>query len=533
MSVSIQSGIFVIPAFKTFVPWRLQPWIYLFFAFSFQLSGGRYLGALNEMIGGQSLMREDLLMCLYCNLAGMAIYFPLLFRMKFRFTNKTLLTVSAWMVLLCNWASMHVTCLPLLWGICFLEGCFKIQGTFECMSAIQLWMTPRRDFTVFFPLLHIVILSSLPLSDYLTSWFVSIGRWQQMHWLVMGLMLVDLLILYACTGHFRFMRKFPLLGIDWAGMVLWAALLLQLSYLFDYGDWYDWWNSSVIRMLTGTSLITFGAALWRMFAVRHPFIGPAIWKFRYMRPIMLLITVVEALMGAEYVLEDIFLEEGLHYDAIMGAVLNGAVGVGALAGCLFSLWWMKGMRYSYVRLIMIGLLALIGYLVGMYFLISPHIGRDMLFGPLFCRGVASAILGISFLTSLHDVMSFQTFFQSLAVFQSLHLVIGGLLGAALYTRGLRYYVSEGFARYGAAIDGVGETVPAVDFPHFMEHFVENMEMIGIKRLYGWVIYACVVLLLLFLLYDAPARRDMKRMQSWRSLGRKMRRPFGGGKRLSE
>ena len=83
------------PMFHGFVPRKMQPWIYLFFAFTFQLSGGLYLGALNQMVGGMSLIREDLQMCLYSNLAGMAIYFPLLFRMKFRFTNKTLLTAAA------------------------------------------------------------------------------------------------------------------------------------------------------------------------------------------------------------------------------------------------------------------------------------------------------------------------------------------------------------------------------------------------------------------------------------------------------
>ena len=83
------------PMFRSFVPRKIQPWIYLFIAVTFQLSGGVYLGALNQMIGGMALMREDLLMCMYANLAGMAIYFPLLFRMKFRFTNKTLLTSAA------------------------------------------------------------------------------------------------------------------------------------------------------------------------------------------------------------------------------------------------------------------------------------------------------------------------------------------------------------------------------------------------------------------------------------------------------
>lgn len=42
-------------------------------AFCFQLGGCVYLGALNEMIGERSMMREDVMMCLYSNLAVMAM----------------------------------------------------------------------------------------------------------------------------------------------------------------------------------------------------------------------------------------------------------------------------------------------------------------------------------------------------------------------------------------------------------------------------------------------------------------------------
>ena len=65
------------PMFRSFVPERMRPWMYVFLAVTFQFSGGLYLGTLNQMMGETTLMREDLLMCLYANLAGMAIYFPL------------------------------------------------------------------------------------------------------------------------------------------------------------------------------------------------------------------------------------------------------------------------------------------------------------------------------------------------------------------------------------------------------------------------------------------------------------------------
>lgn len=36
------------PMFRGFVPRCIQPWIYVFFAVTFQLSGGLYLGTLNK-----------------------------------------------------------------------------------------------------------------------------------------------------------------------------------------------------------------------------------------------------------------------------------------------------------------------------------------------------------------------------------------------------------------------------------------------------------------------------------------------------
>ena len=245
MGAPVFNGPFIMPMFRSFVPRKTQPWIYLFIAVAFQLSGGVYLGALNQMIGSMALMREDLLMCMYANLAGMAIYFPLLFRMKFRFTNKTLLTSAALGVLLCNLTAPYITFLPLLWMICFIEGMCKIQGTFECMSNIQLWMTPTRDFTVFFPWLHVVVLGSIQLSDLITTYLMYHYHWTYMNLFIAGLMLVVLLIQTICVKHFRFMRKFPLFGIDWLGAALWAVLWIEIAFLFNYGDWYDWWNSPV------------------------------------------------------------------------------------------------------------------------------------------------------------------------------------------------------------------------------------------------------------------------------------------------
>ena len=518
--------------FRSFVPRKLQPWLYLFIATTFQLSGGLYLGTLNQMIGQTTLMREDLLMCLYANLAGMAIYFPLLFRMKFRFTNKTLLTAAACGALFCNLTAPHVTFLPLLWLLCFVEGICKIQGTFECMSNIQLWMPPQRDFTVFFPALHVVILGSMQVSDLLATTLMYHGHWTHMHWLIAALMLVDLLIIQGCTRHFRIIKKFPLVGIDWIGAALWAMLLLQIAYFFDYGDWYDWFASPVMRLLALTAVATLVLCLWRMYTTKHPYYEPRMWTYRHLVPILLLITMVEAILATEHVLEEVYYEEVMHYTDMVSLRLDWPALAGTLFGCFFAWWWMHRRRYSYLRLISVGTALLLVYLLGMYFSLSADISISRLYLPVACRSFAYAVLSATFMVCLEEIMTFQHFFQALSIFNMLHMVVGGVMGAALYARGLSYYVADNLARYGAAIDRV--SLPRLPAPlgEYMEGFIARMMEVSIKQLYGWVAYACLFLLLLFLLYDAPVRRKLKLMPLWRTL-RKELGPRPARKRPSE
>lgn len=88
-------GPFRVPSFNPYISRRLQPWIYLAFAFIFLMSSGIYGGAMSQVMGEYSLKREDVLMIVMCNVVGVNMPFPMLFRMKFRFTNRQLLINAA------------------------------------------------------------------------------------------------------------------------------------------------------------------------------------------------------------------------------------------------------------------------------------------------------------------------------------------------------------------------------------------------------------------------------------------------------
>lgn len=516
---------FAMPMYYNFVPKWIRPWIYLVLAFYFQFSNGMYLGAMNNIIGEWGIMREDVQMCLYATLIGMALYFPILFRMKFHFSNKRLLIVSAAVIIMCNLLATFKLPLPIIWLLCVVCGMAKIQGTFECMSSIQLWMTPKRDFGVFFPILHIVLLTSIEVSGYLAAWFAYHLHWEYMHWFVVALMLIVLFVQAALTKPFHVMPQIvPLKGIDWLGALLWCAMWLQVAWLLNYGDVLDWWHSAQFRLIAGSSLITLALALQRMQFHPKPYIEPAMWTYHNVVPVILLIGIVEALFSCEHVLETIYYEEIMHYADHTYETLNQWSLIGIWGGCLFSLGWLRLMRWNVYKLIAVGLFAFCLYAGGFYFLVDANINIEQLRIPLIWRGFSYAILCIAFMWCLHAIMSFEHFFQALSVFNVLHMFVGGLLGAALHSYGIKYCVGDGFARCSGYINSVKISAIQIDFSQLMSRLVEGFLAQSVKIQFGWTLFAGLFFAMLMLLWDIPmVRHQIKHIPTWPVVGMRVLR----------
>lgn len=516
-----------------FVPKWARPWIYVVLAFCFQFANGMYLGAMNNVVGEWSVMREDVQMCLYATLIGMALYFPVLFRMKFRFSNKSLLMVSAAVILACNLLATFKMPLLALWLLCVICGMAKIQGTFECMSNIQLWMTPKRDFGVFFPILHIVLLTSIEVAGYLSAWFAYTMHWTYMHWFVMGLMLLVLLVQAMLTKPFHAMPQIvPLKGVDWLGALLWIAVWLQVAWLLNYGDWLDWWHSRQFRLVTGTALVTLATSLYRMGNRHKAYIEPTMWTYHNVVPVILLIGVVEALFSCEHVLEMIYYEEVMHYSDLTYEALGQWSLPGIWAGCLFALGWLGLMRWNVYKLMALALAAFCLYAGGFYFLVDSNLNIEQLRMPLMWRGFSYAVLCIALMWCLHAIMSFEHFFQALSVFNVLHMFVGGLVGAALHARGIKYYMGDGFARCCGYIDSVRMSATHIDFQQMMSGMVEGFMAQSVKILFGWTLLAGLFFAMLMLLWDIPmVRHQIKHIPSWPKVGMGVMRNFKRAEKL--
>lgn len=497
--------------FHNFVPHVVRPWIFLFFAILFQFSGGIYLASLSQMVGGLSLMREDVMMCFYAGLIGVTMPFPLLFRMKFRFVTRTLLIVSAAAILCCNIAAMYVTSLPLLWVICFVAGYFKLQGTFECMSNIQLWLTPHRDFTIFFPILYIIVLGDIQVSGLSATYVTYLTRWENMHYVVIGLFLLMLLMLFALTKPYRLMPRQKLYGVDWLGALLWAALLLQAAYILTYGEHYNWFESRHLQTILVTLAITAFLCIGRMLHIRHPYIEPCMWRYHNFVPFLLAFLILEILVATPEILQEILTGEILHYDALNTTSLNWWMLGGILTGSAFSWWALNRRHLPFTLLAIMGYVAIVIYQIFMYFYISPDINIERFYLPTLLRGWGYMVLTVVFTVYLEKVMPFKHFFQGLCIFGMVRTGLGGAIGSAVYGFGLRFFAADNFARYASAFDSVAVSAQQASIPELYGEFMEQIMMISAKQLYGLTCLLGLFIVVLLFIYDGPHRNIRSRL----------------------
>lgn len=168
------------------------------------------------------MMQEDILMGGYASLVGMSINFAVMFRLKFRFSNRVGLLACGSVLFVCTIICAYTTSVPVLVATCFVAGWFRMWATFVCNSTIQLWLTPVRDMAIFFCYVYLVVDGVIQLSGIATVYTAFYSQWEYMHWIMAGLLAFMMLLVLILVKPVKGGIQLPLLGIDWIGAGLWS-----------------------------------------------------------------------------------------------------------------------------------------------------------------------------------------------------------------------------------------------------------------------------------------------------------------------
>lgn len=499
-------GPFDIPDVPGFVPRRLKPWLFIFFVLIIQFSGGLYLAAVTDMAGTTALMQEDILMAGYASLIGMSINFAVMFRFKFRFSNRTQLLATGIVLLAATIICANTTSVPVLVITCFIAGWFRMQGTLACNSTIQLWLTPVRDMAVFFCYVYLLVDGVIQLSGLTAIYTAFYSQWEQMHYIMGGLLCLMMVMVLLLVRPVRGPMYIPLLGIDWIGSFLWSAIFLCFTFICVYGNFYDWWDAVEIR---AAAIIGAGALLinlWRATFLHHPYISFRAMANRNVIRAIIIYTVFFTLLATEHLFEHTYAGAILGFDETNLIDLNWYVLCGILAGVAFTYFTfaLRKWRYKTMTAIAFALAAI--YLAWFYFLIDYGIEKEALFVPLFMRGAASVIISIVYLTSIvQSGLPFTVFPQALTINGFAGAVMGAAFCPAVLGEWFRHVVAKNSALIGSAITDVNPDVTHTPITVLYGMVQIQSLVVSMKELYGWLLIIALIALLIILVSYGPVR----------------------------
>ena len=515
-------GPFDIPDVPNFVPRRLKPWLFIFFVLIVQFSGGVYLAAASDMVGTTALMQEDILMAGYASLIGMSVNFAVMFRIKFRFSNRTQLLSAAMVLIAANMICAHTASVPVLVLTCFVAGWFRMQATFACNSTIQLWLTPVRDMAIFFCYVYIVVDGVIQLSGIATIYTAFFSQWEYMHWVMTGLLVLMMVMVILLVRPVRGPMYIPLLGIDWIGSLLWAGFMMSFTFVCVYGNFYDWWYASEIWQATVFGLVCAGINLWRATFLHHPYISYMALTNRNVRRATAIYLVFFTLMATEHVFEHTYAANILGFDETNLIDLNWYVLAGIIVGCAFTYFTFALRKWRYKTMTAIGFALAVVYLAWFYFFIDYGVEKEMLFLPLFFRGAASVIISIVFLTSIvQSGLPFQVFPQALTINGFTGAVMGATFGPALVGEFLRHTMAKNAALLSSAITDFNPD--AVHIPLGQMYGMVQLQamVVSMKEIYGWLQILGLTSLVLILVSYSPLR-PWAIFPKWKTIRRVLR-----------
>lgn len=519
----LPQGPFDIPDVPDFVPRRLKPWIFIFFVLIIQFSGGVYLAAASDMVGTTALMQEDILMAGYASLIGMAINFAVMFRIKFRFSNRTQLLAACIVLIAANFICASTDSVPVLVITCFVAGWFRMQATFACNSTIQLWLTPVRDMAIFFCYVYIVVDSVIQLSGIATIYTAFFSQWEYMQWIMSGLLALMMLLVLILVKPVRTPMFIPLLGIDWIGAGLWAVFMTGFTFICVYGNFYDWWDSAEIRVAALVTVIALGINLYRASFLHHPYISFMAMKNRNVVRATVIYTVFFTLLATEHVFEHTYAAQVLGFDETNLIDLNWYVFAGIVTGCGFTYFTFALRKWRYKTMTAIGFALAIVYLAYFYFFLDYGVEKEMLFMPLFFRGAAAVIISIIFLTSIvQSGLPFQVFPQALTINGFTGAVMSATFGPAVVGEFLRHVMAKNASLIGSVMTASNPDATRVPVGELYGMVQLQALVVSMKEIYGWLLMMALVALLVILVSYAPLR-PWAIFPKWKTIRRTIRR----------
>lgn len=379
-------------------PW-VPRWLGLITAFvivlPITLVNGAYTGDIIEVSGTLGVMSEDIRMAYYATSAGMAIAYPIIPLLRPVITTKTVLLIDLLLQAILSFICANATQMEIVITCSFFIGILKAFVMLEFIIMTKPFFSPKNVRSEFYAYFYPIVFSGGQISMALTAQLAYSYQWQHMYYFVMSLLLVAILFVLLFFRYARRPIRFPFREIDWKSMLLGASAMLMIIYVATYGKTLDWFSSGKILAYTFIAPLLLWLFIHRQQARKTPFIRLSILNSSKAL-IGYLFMIITMLLSSSSSLLTSYLNSVLRIDSVHANSLYLWMIPGFVCGAFICYWWFKWQRWRFRILIAGGMSCFVVYLAILYFGIRPDGTYEMLYLPMFFRGMGMLILFIAF-----------------------------------------------------------------------------------------------------------------------------------------
>lgn len=415
---------------------------------------GSYTGSMLEVSNTLGTNTEDITMGYYAASAGMAIAYPIIPKILAAFSVKFLLLADLVIQFFLSWICARSQNADILIVCSFAIGMLKGILMLWFIRYAQKIFSRKNIRSEFYSYFYPFVFGGGQASMLVTAQLAYHYNWKYMYYFMMLLILVAILVVIVCFRHNRPMKSVPMAELHVREMFIISVGLLMLMYVINYGKVLDWMSSPKLCIYIIIAPMLIALFIWIQSHSENPFVSlaplyqpKAIVGYFYMALVMFFSTSTTLLTN--------YLSIILKVDTTHAYSLYIYLIPGYVVGAFICFWWFRWQRWRFRFLIAGGMGCFVIFFGILYFGISPDSTYEMLYLPIFFRGLGMLTLIIAFaLFAVEDLnpkfLLSNAFF--LIIFRS---VLTPIMATSFYSNVL-YHLEQKY------MYSLSETITAVD-----------------------------------------------------------------------
>lgn len=356
---------------------------------------GSYTGSMLEVSNTLGTNSEDIMMGYYAASAGMAIAYPIIPKVLAAFSVKHLLLIDLVLQFFLSWICARTQNVDILIICSFVIGFLKGFLMLWFIRYAQKLFSPQNVRSEFYSYFYPLVYGGGQVSMLITAQLAYHYDWKYMYYFMMLLILVAIVFVIICFRHNRPTRTVPLAELHIREMLVISTGLLMLMYVINYGKMLDWMASTKICAYIVIAPALIALFIWIQYHSETPYVSlaplfqpKAIIGYFYMMLIMFFSSSTTLLTN--------YLSVILKVDSTHTYSLYIYLLPGYLIGAFICFWWFRWQRWRFRFLIAGGMACFVIFFGALYFGISPNSTYEMLYLPVFFRGLGMLTLIIAF-----------------------------------------------------------------------------------------------------------------------------------------